>query len=243
MVNNLENACNEIYIDEDFYVFLTIEGTSVENVRVKVSNPWDPLKILIKRIIAVFKLPKLDGGGCPVQYLLGQIMDDGEPEILQFEDEEGREQALIDYNIQPGDHLHLISVPICGTRFADLYYVQTKRFLRFTYQVLCKYEHFSTYGYTKSRIEQACKDLNLADSNEYYLCKIVRRGFDDIDLKYLSITNSEYDKTYLDDYIEPEDYCFFTEKPVLILLRQGVKISKRIYKRLKKEYNDKRRNV
>ena len=42
-------------------------------------------------------------------------MDEGEePEILEFEDEDGREQALIDYNIQPGDHLHLISVPIAG---------------------------------------------------------------------------------------------------------------------------------
>ena len=42
-------------------------------------------------------------------------MEEGEePEILEFEDEDGREQALIDYNIQPGDHLHLISVPIAG---------------------------------------------------------------------------------------------------------------------------------
>jgi hypothetical protein len=39
---------------------------------------------------------------------------DEEPVILEFEDEEGREMALIDYDIQPMDHLHLISVPIAG---------------------------------------------------------------------------------------------------------------------------------
>ena len=32
----------------------------------------------------------------------------------EFEDEDGREMALIDYDIQPLDHLHLISVPIAG---------------------------------------------------------------------------------------------------------------------------------
>ena len=40
--------------------------------------------------------------------------DDEEPAILEFEDENGREMALIDYDIQPMDHLHLISVPIAG---------------------------------------------------------------------------------------------------------------------------------
>ena len=65
--------------------------------------------------MAVFELPKLDNGGTPIQYLLGRLMDDDEePTILDFEDEDGREQALIDYNIQPGDHLHLIKIPIAG---------------------------------------------------------------------------------------------------------------------------------
>ena len=74
------------------------------------------MKMMISSSISQSTVPpKLDNGGNPIQYLLGQIMDDGEePEILEFEDEDGREQALIDYNIQPGDHLHLISVPIAG---------------------------------------------------------------------------------------------------------------------------------
>ena len=42
-------------------------------------------------------------------------MDEGEdPEILELEDEDGREQAFIDYNIQSGDLLHLIKIPTAG---------------------------------------------------------------------------------------------------------------------------------
>ncbi len=107
---------DELYFEDDeFIINLTIDGTSYEEVEVKVTDPNKTVRDQIASIVAVFELPKLDNGGNPIQYLLGQIMDDGEePEILEFEDEEGREQALIDYNIQPGDHLHLISVPIAG---------------------------------------------------------------------------------------------------------------------------------
>lgn len=105
----------EMYEDDDFIINLTIDGTSYEEVEVKVTDPNKTVRDQIASIIAVFELPKLDNGGNPIQYLLGQIMDDGEePEIFEFEDEDGREQALIDYNVQPGDHLHLISVPIAG---------------------------------------------------------------------------------------------------------------------------------
>ena len=101
--------------DDEFIINLTIDGTSYEEVEVKVTDPNKTIRDQIASIVAVFELPKLDNGGNPIQYLLGQIMDDGEePEILEFEDEDGREQALIDYNVQPGDHLHLISVPIAG---------------------------------------------------------------------------------------------------------------------------------
>lgn len=107
---------DELYFEDDeFIINLTIDGTSYEEVEVKVTDPNKTVRDQIASIVAVFELPKLDNGGNPIQYLLGQIMDDGEePEILEFEDEDGREQALIDYNIQPGDHLHLISVPIAG---------------------------------------------------------------------------------------------------------------------------------
>ena len=108
-------ANEEMYEDDEFTINLTIDGTSYEEVEVKVTDPNKTIRDQISSIVAVFELPKLDNGGNPIQYLLGQIMEDGEePEILEFEDEDGREQALIDYNIQPGDRLHLISVPIAG---------------------------------------------------------------------------------------------------------------------------------
>ena len=107
-------ATEEFY-DDEFIIILTIDGTSYEEVEVKVTDPNKTIRDQISSIVSVFELPKIDNGGNPIQYLLGQIMEDGgEPEILEFEDSDGREQALIDYNVQPGDHLHLISVPIAG---------------------------------------------------------------------------------------------------------------------------------
>lgn len=106
---------NEEFYDDEFIINLTIDGTSYEEVEVKVTDPNKTIRDQIASIVQVFELPKMDNGGNPIQYLLGQVTEDAEePEILEFEDADGREQALIDYNIQPGDHLHLISVPIAG---------------------------------------------------------------------------------------------------------------------------------
>ena len=103
------------FYQEEFIVMLTIDGTAYDEIEVKVSDPNKTVREQIESIIQVFELPKMDNGGNPIQYLLGQMLEDGEePEILDFEDEDGREQCLMDYNIQPGDNLHLISVPIAG---------------------------------------------------------------------------------------------------------------------------------
>lgn len=108
-------ANEDFYDDDEFIINLTIDGTSYEEVEVKVTDPNKTIRDQINSIVQVFELPKMDNGGNPIQYLLGQMLDDGEePEILDFEDEDGREQCLIDYNVQPGDRLHLISVPIAG---------------------------------------------------------------------------------------------------------------------------------
>lgn len=108
-------ATEELYEDDDFISNLTIDGTEFEDVEVKVTDPNKTIREQIDSIVSVFGLRKIDCGGNPVQYLLGQIMDEGEePEILELEDEDGREQALIDYNIQPGDFLHLIEIPTAG---------------------------------------------------------------------------------------------------------------------------------
>lgn len=106
---------NEEFYDDEFIINLTIDGTSYEEVEVKVTDPNKTIRDQINSIVQVFELPKMDNGGNPIQYLLGQIREEGEePEILEFEDEDGREQCFEDYNVQPGDCLHLISVPIAG---------------------------------------------------------------------------------------------------------------------------------
>ena len=103
------------FYQEEFIVMLTIDGTSYDEIEVKVTDPNKTVRDQINSIVQVFELPKMDNGGNPIQYLLGQMLDDSEePEILDFEDEDGREQCLMDYNVQPGDNLHLISVPIAG---------------------------------------------------------------------------------------------------------------------------------
>lgn len=105
----------EFFYDDEFIIHLTIDGSSFEEVEVKVTDPNKTIRDQISSIIQVFELPKMDNGGNPIQYLLGQMLEDSEePEILDFEDEDGREQTLMDYNIQPGDSLQLISVPIAG---------------------------------------------------------------------------------------------------------------------------------
>jgi hypothetical protein len=101
--------------DGDFIIRLNIDGSEYEEVEIKIQDPLKPLREQVESIVNVFELPKMDNGGNPIQYLLGKLMeDDEEPAILEFEDEDGREMALIDYDIQPMDHLHLISVPIAG---------------------------------------------------------------------------------------------------------------------------------
>lgn len=103
------------YDDEEFIIYLTIDGTSYEQVPVRVKDPNKSIREQIKSIIKVFELPKADCAWNPIEYLLGQMLEDSEePEILDFEDEDGRELSLIDYNISPGDNLYVISVPLAG---------------------------------------------------------------------------------------------------------------------------------
>ena len=101
--------------DNDFVINLTIDGTGYEDIEVRVADPNKTIRDQINSIIRVFELPKKDNGGNCLQYLLGQVIEDeDEPKIFDFEDEDGREQCLLDYNVQPGDCLHLLSVPIAG---------------------------------------------------------------------------------------------------------------------------------
>lgn len=100
---------------DDFIIRLSIDGSEYEEVEVKLEDPNKTIRDLISSIVSVFELPKVDNGGNPIHYLLGHLMeDDVEPHILDFEDCNGREQTIMDHDIQPGDCLKLISIPIPG---------------------------------------------------------------------------------------------------------------------------------
>lgn len=106
---------NESMYGEEFIITLTIEGTQYEEVEVEVTDQMKTIREQINSIVEVFHLPKMDNGGNPITYLLGRMEDDSDsPSILEFEDAYGREQILKDYNVQSGDHLHLISKAIAG---------------------------------------------------------------------------------------------------------------------------------
>ena len=116
----------EEYYNEEFVIYLSIDGTTYENVAIRVTDPNKTIRDQIHSIVQVFELSKTDNGGNPIQYLLGQMLEDGEEsEILDFEDEDGRELCLMDYNIHPGDNLYLISVPLCGCPPIKLYVTGT----------------------------------------------------------------------------------------------------------------------
>lgn len=106
---------NENIYEDDYFILLTIDGSTYEGVEVKVNDPNKTIREQIKSIVQVFELPKMDGGGNPVNYQLALVPPgDVESMVLEPEDENGREQVFEDYNIQSGDHLHLITVPIAG---------------------------------------------------------------------------------------------------------------------------------
>lgn len=106
----------EIYNEEEkFIVYLTVDGTGYDTVVIEITDPNRSIRETIALMVNKLNLPKVDGGGNPLQYMLALESDnDDEPITLEYEDEDGREQTPSDYNIQPGDYLHLTSIPIAG---------------------------------------------------------------------------------------------------------------------------------
>ena len=114
-----DNAVPEDFYSEDMVIYLTIEGTEYSNVEVLVSDPNKTIQEEIENIIKVFELPRFHNDGItPRQYLLGIMEDnDEEPRVLEFEDEKGRKQSILDYDIRPGAHLRLEQIPLYGCFF------------------------------------------------------------------------------------------------------------------------------
>lgn len=117
-MNNIEQQqCNKklAISDKDFIVILTIDGAECEDVEIKITDPHKSIRQLIFDIVKDLELPNTDNGGNPIMYLLGvDTCDDESGIILEFEDENGIEQSLLDYNIYNGCHLHLMALPIAG---------------------------------------------------------------------------------------------------------------------------------
>ena len=113
------NAIPKDFYSEDMVINLTIEGTEYNNVEVLVSDPNKTIQEQIDSIISVFELPKYyNDGTTPRQYLLAMIENENEePCILEFEDENGKKQSILDYGVCPGDHLHLLEIPLYGCFF------------------------------------------------------------------------------------------------------------------------------
>ena len=105
-------ACEKSF-EDDIIIILSIDGTEYKEVEVKVTSLYKSVRDQISSFMQMFELPKNDCGGNPIEYLLCRIHK-GEEEILELENKDGREITLLDYNIQSGDHLHLIPVPISG---------------------------------------------------------------------------------------------------------------------------------
>lgn len=79
---------------------------------VEVEDPNSSIQDLINKLIAGLGLPRTDGGGNPATYHLGRVLD-GDEEILQPK-VDGEEKTLLDYHVNPGDHMTLTMIPIAG---------------------------------------------------------------------------------------------------------------------------------
>lgn len=106
---------NEDFYEDQFIVYLTIDGTNIQDAKVEFTDIERSIQGQVEALINHYNLPKVDNGSNPIQYWLG-VETDGqvELEILEFTDDEGREMTLYDYDVNPGSHLHLISIPIAG---------------------------------------------------------------------------------------------------------------------------------
>ena len=227
--------------NNDFIIYLTIEGTEYKDIEVKVGNPNLTIKQQINSIVNVFELPlDINNGGHPYQYLLGHIIDDGEEiEILEFEDEDGREQSFYDYNIRPGDKLHLFAELVCGGIWCNIIVIKTINILFFRYQYFKifkvddnNWDICRLWGSPENHIQDLITYLKLNNKRQYYLAKINSED-DEIKLFFLNgKTNNGKQQTSVFTYydiLKSQD-----GKYPYLLLYPITGMSKRTFKKLNK---------
>ena len=101
-----------------FIVNLSIDGTEYEEVEVAVSNPEKTIRQQIESIIRVFDLPVKGYDGTPIDYFLAKMLisdNEEEPHVMEFEDEDGNEMTLMDYDVKSGDHIALMRLVLYGS--------------------------------------------------------------------------------------------------------------------------------
>lgn len=99
---------------DELIISLTVEYPKREEVEVKIANPNKSIRAIINKMIDVFQLPKIDRFGTQIPYVLGVYEELDEHNVLDFEDENGNAQSLVDYDVKSGDHLVLFVVPYLG---------------------------------------------------------------------------------------------------------------------------------
>lgn len=106
---------NEGFYEDEFIIYLTIDNTQYQEKVVKVTDPNKTIRDQIATIVRVCGLPKMTDDGEPIIYQLTlQKNGDEEPLTLLPENEHQQEQCFLDYDIQSGDHLHLIRIVTAG---------------------------------------------------------------------------------------------------------------------------------
>ena len=99
-------------------VNLSIEGTEYEDMEVEVSDTHRTIRQQIENIIRVFDLPTNGYDGSPIEYFLSKMMIDDneeEPFVMEFEDEDGNEMTLLDFDVKSGDHIALVRNVLYGS--------------------------------------------------------------------------------------------------------------------------------
>lgn len=100
----MEKNCIEIFISFD-------EPEKVYEISIPVNAS---IRYSVESVVSKLGLPKYDNVGSPIIYILAMPSNDEEPDVLEFDDEDGKEQTLADYNVHSGDKLYLMSLLVAG---------------------------------------------------------------------------------------------------------------------------------